>query len=375
MSVEITTKKSKNGQKIYYYLEWGKGPGERVATGKFTWAKPKDQIQRDFNKQVLQIVAKVQAEKTLDFQSIGTSHTPAHRIKPNFIDFFAEYVQLNDTKKTNRALPSSFAHFKKFVKKSFISPVEITENFCERFRKYLLDNLTGSTPADYFWRFKRCLKAAYKQGYFRINVAEDVKAKSHPTKEKEILQVEEYATLLDTYCPNYEVKKAAVVSMYTGMRWCDVKSLKGWQVKKATIKIKQSKTGGYVDVPLHPVARLIIGDIENQDARLFKLPSANQANTVLGEWVNRAGLDKHITWHCLRHSVSDIMQTAGIDVMTVAAMLGQTTAKYILERYKKRVRTKDTEKAVMTLPSYSTEEQDQFRSIALELLGRNDWKN
>jgi len=39
-----------------------------------------------------------------------------------------------------------------------------------------------------------------------------------------------------------------------------------------------------------------------------------------------------------------------VDVITVATLLGQTTAKYIFQIYKKRVKILDTRKAITKLP-------------------------
>ena len=56
MSVTIRKKTSRNKHLVWYYLEWGKEPGQRVATDIFTYAKPRDQIQRNHNKESLTIL-------------------------------------------------------------------------------------------------------------------------------------------------------------------------------------------------------------------------------------------------------------------------------------------------------------------------------
>src|SRR3712207_6847396 len=55
--------------------------------------------------------------------------------------------------------------------------------------------------------------------------------------------------------------------------------------------------------------------------------SQDGANRVLGKWATDAGLNKHITWHCARHSFSVLLQRKGVDLATVAGMLGHTTLK------------------------------------------------
>lgn len=92
-------------------------------------------------------------------------------------------------------------HFKTFVDKKSLPPTEITEELSQRYRNYLLNHFDGDTPMNYFSEFKRMIKAATKQGYFRINPAEDVKAKAAKNRKlKEHLEVDEYLKLLKTPC-------------------------------------------------------------------------------------------------------------------------------------------------------------------------------
>jgi hypothetical protein len=70
-------------------------------------------------------------------------------------------------KKANRHLVNSFTQFKEFVGKDFIAPIDITENFCKRFRQFLLNKYTGETPGGYYAWFKWVLNAATSDGYFQ----------------------------------------------------------------------------------------------------------------------------------------------------------------------------------------------------------------
>ncbi|HUZ57467.1 MAG TPA: phage integrase SAM-like domain-containing protein, partial [Hanamia sp.] len=109
--------------------------------------------------------------------------------------------------------------FRMFIGKDYISAIEINENLCEQFRSYLLANLNGETPANYFSRFKRVLEAATKNGYFKRSPASDLASIAKSNKRvKEILEADEYKKLMNTPCLNYEVKKAFVFSLYTGFR-------------------------------------------------------------------------------------------------------------------------------------------------------------
>lgn len=68
MSIIITSKKSRNQQKIWYTFEWGKEPDQRKAAGIFTYVKPKDTIQKNFNKEALALLKNKKAQLTIERQ-------------------------------------------------------------------------------------------------------------------------------------------------------------------------------------------------------------------------------------------------------------------------------------------------------------------
>ena len=212
MSIIITKRASKDKNKVRYAMEWGRRAKQRKATGIFTYTHPRDQLQKNHNKEALAILETKRSQMILDSQAITSGYVPKHKVKSNFLDYYTEYVRLNPTT-GNRHLVSSLNVFKKFIGKEFISPVEISETLCEGFRNYLLKNLNGETPANYFMRFKRVIKGAKKDGYFKYNPAEDIVAKSNKNKKiKEILTEEDYIKLMKTPCTNYEVKKGSTIA-------------------------------------------------------------------------------------------------------------------------------------------------------------------
>ena len=83
---------------------------------------------------------------------------------------------------------------------------------------------------------------------------------------------------------------------------------------------------------------------------VFTLPTDNGAGKALRNWCAAAGLNKHITWHCARHSISVLLQRKGTDLATVAGMLGHTTIKYVQQTYKRYIK-EAAEEAIQKLPS------------------------
>jgi integrase/recombinase XerD len=198
-----------------------------------------------------------------------------------------------------------------------------------------------------------------KQGFYKINPAADVKPKTKPGKKKDVLTLKEYQQLIHAYCANHEVKKAVVFCLYTGLRWVDVKSLTWDCIREKTVKIVQAKTGFELELPLHEAACEIIG--ERKTGLIFKLPTQDGANNILRNWVHTAGINKHITWHCLRHTVSVLLQEAGTNTATVAGILGHTSTKYV-ERTYQRYNLETAISAMEKLPQHDSDQIGQSQS-------------
>src|SRR5664279_788166 len=145
MNINFAQRLSSEKTKIFYAMEWGRNAGQRMATGVFTYVKPKDLVQKNHNKEALMILEMKRSQMILDRQAISSGYIPQHKIKNNFLDYYADFVKLN-SRKGNRHLSQSLKAFKSFIGKNYISAIEINENLCQRFRNYLLENLNGETP-------------------------------------------------------------------------------------------------------------------------------------------------------------------------------------------------------------------------------------
>lgn len=355
----LVMRKNAKGDKITYYFDFGRGPGQRPSSGIFIYVKPKNQAEKNHNKESLALLDVKKSQFILEQQAIGTGYIPSHKFKENFIEYYEEYIKLNK-RDGNRHLSCSLSRFKKFLGKDFIHPSEVTENLCKRFQRYLLDNLTGETPANYFARFKWVIDAATSDGYFRTDICDKIPAKPNPSvKLKENLEVEEYLELLNTPCTNDEVKFAFLFCCYTGLRWVDVKVLKWKDVNGNLLStsIIQKKTGRPVVLTLHPIAQgilknreYVLGDTMSKQDPVFILPTANGANKVLKGWIADANINKPITWSCARLSLSILLKDKNVDDVTIAYIMGHTTTKQVQRTYK-RHRPKDQFEAISHLPA------------------------
>ena len=97
------------------------------------------------------------------------------------------------------------------------------------------------------------------------------------------------------------------------------------------------KTGGTVTVPLSAEALKWLPTSEEDNKPLFCLPK--DPSTIgyhLNRWVEAAGVTKHITFHCARHTFGTLMLTLGADIYTTSKLMGHSNVK-ITETYAKIV--------------------------------------
>jgi site-specific recombinase XerD len=57
---------------------------------------------------------------------------------------------------------------------------------------------------------------------------------------------------------------------------------------------------------------------------VFALPKNDNANKQLSRWVESAGINKKITFHCSRHTAATLNLGLGTQIEVVSSMLGHT---------------------------------------------------
>lgn len=238
---------------------------------------------------------------------------------------------------------------------------EFTEKMVAGFVDYLQDNSTGSGAATAYERFKKMVKNAVKDGQLTKNPCADIVCKRNDGISKEVLSPEEIKALIQTHVvgENPNIRRAFIFTLYTGVRWCDVVELRYTNINYQSKKLifEQAKTKGHsaksiVDMPLMDFVLELIGTPEEQgkgkDDLIFDLPSHTMCLKALRHWCTRAGITKHITWHCGRHTFATNLLEGGANIKVVADLLGHSGLTYV-ERYV-RALDESKERALNTLP-------------------------
>ena len=125
-----------------------------------------------------------------------------------------------------------------------------------------------------------------------------------------------------------------------------------WQ--NLTEKAQGQSSKSWVNTPLNDGLLQLIGKPKvNEegvqiDSKIFNLPSQSMCLRSLKYWVKRAKIQKHITWHCARHSFAVNILNNGANIKTVVSLLGHSGLQHT-EKYTRAV-DELKQKAIDSLP-------------------------
>lgn len=217
---------------------------------------------------------------------------------------------------------------------------QIDLKLIESFRMFLLNAPQGggkkgvisqNTASTYFSIFKAALKQAFIDGYLTVDIGAKVKGIQGQESRREYLTIDELNRLAQTPCDPL-LKRAALFSALTGLRHCDIQKLKWSEIEvfngSYRLNFTQQKTKGVEYMPISEQAFQLCGERKDDEQLVFAgLPDPSWINRPIKKWVAEAGITKHITYHCFRHSYATLQLAGGTDIYTVSKMLGHTNVR------------------------------------------------
>lgn len=213
---------------------------------------------------------------------------------------------------------------------------DIDLNLIEDYKEYLINapqggsktgTISRNTASTYFSIFKAALHQAFIDGYLTIDLAAKSKNIYYEESQREYLTLEELNKLAATPCDSPILKRAALFSALTGLRHSDIKQLKWKDLVKDQehyrILFTQQKTKGVEYMPISDQAYQLCGERGDYDRLIFEgLQDPSWISRPIAKWIEAAGIIKHITFHCFRHTYATLQLTLGTDIYTVSKMLG-----------------------------------------------------
>lgn len=335
-------------------------------------ANPRTPIDKQNNKQTIELAKKIRFEREQEMLEQSNGYRLKKKQNADFIGFFQTYID-NYTKKDIRMVKLALNRFKTFLCDtpeyskyiSGIKPENLNKDMMIAFTEYLQSKSRGEGAKSIYQRFKKVINYAIEHDVIRKNPCTGVSIiVDENMLRKEVLSVEEWQTLEATHYQgeNPIIRRAFIFCLYTGLRFCDVKELKYSNIdfSNKVLRFEQNKTKGHssasgVVIPLRDDLLQLVGHPASSGSRdelIFALPSYEMCLKALRHWTKRAGIEKHITWHCARHSFATAALAGNANIKTVASLLGHNGLKHT-EKY---VRAVDSlkQQAIESLPELST---------------------
>lgn len=338
--------------RLALYLDWSKNnKRHREYINLIAFAKPKTVLEKHHNKEVYEKAEYLRNERERQFFSDEIDDIMEQKKIKNldFYTFFDDYLN-NYTKKDKRVMRAVYLLFKEFAPPP-LSTKQIDEILCTKFKEFLENRLRGESPQGYFARFKKFLlfSSRGKDRIFKQSPANDIKNfKVEKSLEKDTLTIEEIRALVSSDCGNKDVKRAFLFACNTGLRFVDIKALKWENIKGDNLVLKQAKTDINVKIFLNENAKQFLGNKGKEDEFVFNLPSHNATIKNLEYWAKRAGIEKHITFHCARHTFGTLLAYYENDILTISKLMGHTSLKHTTKYI--RVAEEIKKKAVNSIP-------------------------
>ena len=325
-------------------------------------AKPRTPIEREENNRILELAKTIRYKREEEMKESNEGYRLKKNKNINFLDYFQSYID-RYTKKDIRMMQIALSRFKDFLNDTpeynyyiqRIMPQQITRDMVIDFTEYLQSRSVGEGAKSIFARFKKVYKCCgndYNFNYTKPFTKDNGKTISIKIDDKqlrkEILSPEEMQKLASTHYDNENpnIRRAFLFCLLTGMRYCDVKDLtfKNIDFANKLLIFEQNKTKGHsansgVVIPLNDGLLKLIGEPTKPDNRaevVFPLPSYEMCLKAVKRWVKRAGINKHISWHCARHSFAVNILNNGANIKTVASLLGHSGLKHT-EKYTRAI--------------------------------------
>lgn len=309
--------------------------------GIYLYGNPTNRVQREFNQTMLEkaeIIRCRRQEQVINRQFGFIDHSQQRE------DFLAYFEDV--TKKRYQKWKIVYMHFHKFTggKCTF---GEVTVDLCTKFREYLLNasqlrhkkkKISRNSAAGYFSTFRALLKQAYKERLITENINDYLDYIEWEEVDREFLTQDELIQLAQTPCKHDVLRRASLFSCLTGLRISDIENLRWDHIQPIPsiglcIVITIQKTKTPVKLPLCDEAIELMGNRGTR--KVFKGLKRSMTGKPLKDWITTAGITKHITFHCFRHTYSTLQFAANSNPYAVQQSMCHkdigTTMRYIHE--------------------------------------------
>ena len=306
----------------------------------YLYTDPKNKLERDHNKVNLEMAEKVKAKRLLAEQNEQYGFAVKYKIRTNLVEYIKGLIEQRKESPGNWGnWDSALKHLVAYAGTNTTFEM-VDKKFVEGFKTYLAKQaktksntaLSTNSQSSYFLKLKAALNQAVEDGIIPHSPAMSVKPAHVEDVHREYLTFDELQRLAKTECPYPVLKDAFLFSCLTGMRWSDINKLTWAEVQEfdggTRIVFRQKKTKGLEYLDITGQAVRYMGQRGKADERVFAgLKYSAWHKVDLREWCLKAGITKHITFHCGRHTFAVLQLSLGTEIYTVSKLLGHRELK------------------------------------------------
>ena len=283
------------------------------------------------NDETMKLAEAIKGKRTVELMNGEYGFKSQYKTDTPFFEYYSAMCEKRFNNTESRGnwgnWYSCLHHLRIYEKRENITFAEITPEWVQGFKDYLETKalawsndkservkdtkLARNSKVSYFAKLKACINQAFEDRIIPVNPCRGVKNFKAEEGTRMYLTVEELKRLVETDCIQYPgVKTTFLFSCLTGLRRSDILKLTWGEVhqqgKFTRLIFKQKKTGGLEYLDINQQAVDLMGPRGNSDDFIFSdmLPDMDCTNKTLQSWMYRAGIDKKITFHCGRHSIS-----------------------------------------------------------------------
>ena len=354
IKVALREKKILKGRKSLYLDIYPPIPNPKTGEltrreflGMYIIESPKTLLEKQNNKEIIQRAELIRqrTENRLNKPEIYSEYEKEKlQIKKqnerDFIDYFN--ILRDKRKKSNYDNWVSAGKYLESFTGGKLKFSELNELFFNDFKEYLLTTksnkdkktiLSQNSAVSYFNKVKAAMKQAYKDGILQTDLNAKISAIKTVETRREHLSIEELNKLVKTPCNNDLLKRAALFSALTGLRFSDIQKMVWSELEYIEgqgyfLNFSQKKTKGIEYYPISEQAVSLLNEKGEPTAEVFEgLVYSAYHNKQLFQWIGAAGISKDITFHCFRHTFATLQLFNGTDIYTVSKMLGHKDLK------------------------------------------------
>lgn len=193
--------------------------------------------------------------------------------------------------------------------------------------------LSQNTIYQFFHVLGFALTQAQRDAIITHNPMQELSSSEKPKQQTDTrgyLTTGDVRRLMQTPYKYEQIKCAFLFSVFTGLRWSDIKRLT-WQDLQEDengkyFHIRMKKTAKPISVYLSSTGAQYLPEhtADNESGLIFTLPNNTRINVHVRRWCKEAGVKKQVCFHIARHTFGTMMLNNDVPLEVVSKMMGHT---------------------------------------------------